>query len=58
MSAEGEGAEHTRKERDQEGAGSQHTMTSGLCLYLCRISGLKGVGMQREREAVWSGYDE
>ena len=55
MSAEGEGGEHTGQERDQEGAGSQHTMTSGHYLYLCKTDGWEGVGVQRERGGVWGG---
>jgi len=59
VSAEGEGGKHKGREREEEGAGSQHTLTSGDNLYLCKTSawGWWG-GHEKEKQAVWSGYNE
>jgi len=50
VSAEGEGVEHKGQEREEEGAVSQHTKTSGLYLYLYRTGGWgAGVGHEKRK---------
>jgi len=50
VSAEVEGGKHNGQEREEEGAGSQHTMTAGCCLIFCMtICWGWGVGACKER---------
>ena len=44
------GVKHKGQEREEEGAGFQHTMTSGFYFYFCRTSGWV-VGGERIKEA-------
>jgi len=50
VSEEGEGGEHKEQEMKEEGAESQHTMTSEVYLYFGRNCGWEGGGRGMKRD--------